>query len=107
MDFKILNFKKYQKNTLQGFFDLQIGPLTIRGFTYHTKGEKSWAGMPASPQVKKGELVFENGVIAYFPVVMCDKERRDSFQDWIRKEIEPLLSKPVDEQPAGDDDIPF
>jgi len=94
VDFKITNFKKYEKNTLRGFFDLRCGPLTIRGFTYHEKNGKSWAGMPATPQVKRGELIYENDVIAYFPVVLCDKDRRDNFQDWIRKELEPFLNTP-------------
>lgn len=107
MNFKIVNLKKYQKNTLQMFFDLQIGPLTIKGFTYHEKDGKAWAGRPASPQVKKGELVYENDVIAYFPTVTCDKDRRDSFQSWVRKEIEPLLSAPKKEQPVNNGGIPF
>ncbi len=64
--------------------------------------------MPAHPQVKKGVLVYENDVVAYFPSVSCEKDRWDGFQDWLRQEIKPLLDQPeAEEQPADDSGIPF
>jgi len=107
MTWKIKNWKPYQKNTLRGFFDLQIGPLLIKGFTYHQKNGKAWVGFPARPELKDGQPVRDDdGKVKHYPVVAVDKDKLGDFQDWVRKQIAPLLdTSPQPEQ--RQDDIPF
>jgi len=103
MNWKIQNWKSYQKNTLQGFFDLQIGPLLIRGFTFHQKNGKSWAGFPARPELKDGEPIREAGKVKHFPVVSVAKEKLPDFQNWIREQIAPLLDAAPESETKPDD----
>jgi hypothetical protein len=106
MNWEVKNWKPYQKNTLQGFFDLQIGPLLIKGFTFHQKNGKSWAGFPARPELKDETPVREDGRLKHFPIVSVEKAKLADFQDWICKQIAPLLdTSPQPEQ--RQDDIPF
>ncbi len=46
---KIVKFKKYRKNTLMGFFDVQLENigLEIRDCTVHQQGKSRWVGLPA------------------------------------------------------------
>jgi hypothetical protein len=52
---KILNFKKLQKNTLQGVFDLELpfSGMILRGCCFHEKEGKRWIGWPAKPYEKQ------------------------------------------------------
>ena len=46
---KILNFKPFEKNTLRGFFDIELASgLILRGCTLHENGRR-WVGLPAKP----------------------------------------------------------
>jgi hypothetical protein len=50
---QILNFRAFEKNTLRGFFDLQLpSGIILRGCTFHVKGERRWIGFPAKPVTK-------------------------------------------------------
>jgi len=52
---EIINYKPYQKNTLQGFLDLrmtQIG-LEIRGICVHEKNGSRWLQLPSKPYTKE------------------------------------------------------
>ena len=42
-----LSFRACTKNTLQGFADLSIGFLTIKGCALHSKGDRRWLNFPA------------------------------------------------------------
>jgi hypothetical protein len=48
---KVANFKAFEKNTLQGIFDLELpfGGIILRGCTFHRKGDKHWVGFPGKP----------------------------------------------------------
>ena len=44
----ILNFKPFQKNTLQAFFDVELpSGMILCGCALHQKGEHFWIGLPA------------------------------------------------------------
>ncbi len=43
----IADFKSVQKNTLQGFFTLNYGPLRVRDCSFHIKDGKPWFSFPA------------------------------------------------------------
>jgi hypothetical protein len=47
---RILGFKPFEKNTLRGFFDIELASgLILRGCTLHEKNERRWVGLPAKP----------------------------------------------------------
>ena len=52
---KVLNFKRLQKNTLQGVFDLELpfGGMILRGCCLHEKEGNRWIGWPAKPYEKQ------------------------------------------------------
>jgi hypothetical protein len=44
----VLNFHKYEKNTLRAFADLQLASgLILRGATLHQSHGRWWVGLPA------------------------------------------------------------
>ncbi|TPV99127.1 MAG: hypothetical protein USCAAHI_01433 [Beijerinckiaceae bacterium] len=65
---KILNFKKLQKNTLHGIFDLELpfAGMILRGCCLHEKEGKRWIGWNAKPYEKQdGTKSWENIVDSY------------------------------------------
>jgi hypothetical protein len=47
---RILGFKPFEKNTLRGFFDIELASgLILRGCTLHEKNGRRWDGLPAKP----------------------------------------------------------
>ena len=52
---RILNFKRLQKNTLQGVLDLELpfGGMILRGCCFHEKDGRRWIGWPAKPYEKQ------------------------------------------------------
>jgi hypothetical protein len=47
---KALNFRRFAKNTLVGFFDLQLASgLIIRDCTLHLSHGRHWVGLPGKP----------------------------------------------------------
>jgi hypothetical protein len=52
---RIHNFKRLQKNTLQGVFDLELpfGGIILRGCCLHEKEGRRWIGWPAKPYEKQ------------------------------------------------------
>jgi hypothetical protein len=95
---QVTNFKKYEKGTLQGFFELHLDSgLSIRGMTYHTKGGKSWVAFPSRPfEDKDGEAKYQS--ILYIP----DENRWREFQSLALRALDEVLNK---EEAAKD--IPF
>ena len=105
MNFKIINPKKMQKNTLRGFFTLAVGPLEIEGFTYHVKNDKSWVSFPAKEYFDK-----ETNEKKYWPMIRIeDKDRYLAFQKWATKQAARLFQSAPEasENLTGDSDIPF
>jgi hypothetical protein len=104
MNWKVKNWRTYEKNTLQGFFDLEIGPMTIKGFTYHFKNGKSWAAFPGRPELKNGQPIMKNGKVKHFPMVFIEKDKLSDFQRWVCDQIKPFLNPAPEPEP---DDIYF
>ncbi len=105
MNFKIIDTKPMDKNTLKGLFSLVIGPMKIEGFTYHVKGDKSWIGFPAKEYFDKG-----SGEKKYWPIIWIeDKDRYASFQKWAKSQVSKIFDQRNDTgtQQYEDDDIPF
>ncbi len=74
---RAVNFKKFEKNTLRGFFDLELpSRMIIRGCTLHQKGDRQWVGMPGKPiKAKDGTDTWAN------VVDFADKEAKYRFDD--------------------------
>jgi hypothetical protein len=46
----VLNFRKYEKNTLRAVFDLQLASgLVLRGCMLHQSHGRQWIGLPSKP----------------------------------------------------------
>lgn len=102
MAIEIVKFRKFEKNTLQGFLTILmtgIG-LEIRDCTIHQKDGKKWIGLPAKPYEK------DDGTTGYSYIIkFVDKDRYFQFQDAVIKELDRYLSKEIGDTPEGD--IPF
>jgi hypothetical protein len=59
---KVSNFKRLDKNSLRGFFDLELpSGMILRSCSYHVKGDSQWIGWPAKPYVKEdGSKAWQN-----------------------------------------------
>jgi hypothetical protein len=74
---KILNFKSFTKNTLCGFFDLELDSgIILSGCTLHETEGKHWIGMPAK-QITKSDATQSWAKVVYFR----DKKTADRFQE--------------------------
>ena len=105
MEFRIINPKPMNKNTLRGFFALAVGPLEIEGYSYHRKDDKTWVNPPSREYQDK-----ETGETKYAPVIRIpEKQRYYSFQKWACGECENLFNSlpEASETSTGDSDIPF
>ena len=104
---KILKFRAFEKNTLQGFFELELpSGLCIRDLTYHRKDDARWIGYPSRPyQDDHGNTRYMNTI--YF----AEKDRHFKFQDALLKALDEYLATQAPaqvEDPAGEDaDIPL
>ncbi|MFO1097900.1 MAG: hypothetical protein U1E81_06395 [Xanthobacteraceae bacterium] len=68
------NFRVFERNTLQGFTDLEIFDigLTVRECTVHRKGDRWWIGLPGKPQIDKSGNVIrdpQSGKPAYVNIL--------------------------------------
>jgi hypothetical protein len=74
---RICDFKLFEKNTLRGFFDIELASgLILRGCTLHFKNEKSWIGLPAKPWTKP------DGTQSYTAIIdFRDKQTSYRFQN--------------------------
>jgi hypothetical protein len=95
---QVTNFKRYEKGTLQGFFELHLDSgLSIRGMTYHTKDDKRWVAFPSKPyEDKDGEVKYQN--LLYIP----DESRWTKFQTLALRALDEVLRTET-----VTDDIPF
>ena len=103
MKIQIKDIRKIEKNSLRGFFTLQVADFCIKDFTFHRHGGKSWVNAPAR-QYKD-----EEGETKYAAIVFIeDKDRYAAFQKWAVGECEKLFasaSEPKGAKPK--DDFPF
>jgi hypothetical protein len=88
----IRNFKRFEKNTLRAFFDVELpSGMILCGCTLHEKGDSPWVGLPAKPYTKDDgsqswvKIVdFANSAKAaqfrdlVMPAVMAKMERADA-----------------------------
>jgi len=75
---KILSFRKFEKNTLRGFLEVELpSGMCIRDLTLHEKNGSRWIGYPSKPYEKDGKQSWVNQI--WFE----DKEIHKKFQDQI------------------------
>jgi hypothetical protein len=105
MAIEIQEFRKYQKNSLQGFVTLILtgAGLQIKDATYHQSNGKRWISLPAKPyEGDDGSTKYS--YIVSFP----DKKIYTKFQEQALKALDEYL-KHQDQLPTAipDSDIPF
>ncbi|MFC1580021.1 hypothetical protein ACFL4N_03825 [Thermodesulfobacteriota bacterium] len=100
MPVEVIDFRKWKKNTLQGFLTLRMEPsgLEIRDVCLHEKAGKRWLSMPAKQYLKEGESTW----VPYLK--FADRERRDLFQEAALKAFDEY--NPAQEG-TPDDGIPY
>ena len=76
---KVSNFKPFEKNTLRGFFTLEVAPgLEISDCTYHVQNDKSWFGFPGVPWTDKdGKKTYKN-IISIPDKALLEKVQREA-----------------------------
>ncbi len=90
-ELRLLAFRPMTKNTLRGFADVRIDSgLIIKDVTVHTKNGKSWAGLPAKPQVTEGKIkTGDNGKALYVAILEWeDRDLSERFSAAVVKAIE-------------------
>lgn len=78
----ILEWRPFEKNTLRGFFAVQLpSGMVLHQCTLHRGRNSDWIGFPASAQVRDGQAVVLNGKQQYNKLIeIPDRQRRDAFQ---------------------------
>jgi hypothetical protein len=73
----ILNFKSMERNSLRGFFDLELASgMILNGCMLHTKDGHRWIGLPSRPWSK------EDGTQSYAKIIgFKDKATAERFQN--------------------------
>lgn len=87
---RVKDFKEYRKNTLRGFFTLEIAnAIEIKDCTLHQQGERAWFGFPGAAQVDKdGQLRKEGGRVLYKNVILIpDKTTLEKTQAKVIEEL--------------------
>jgi len=102
MAIQIVDFRKYQKNSLQGFVTLLLtdAGIQIKDATYHTSNGRRWITLPAKPyEDKDGSTKYS--YIVSFP----DKKIYAAFQEQALKALDEHLSSNQTPQRASDDAV--
>jgi hypothetical protein len=90
MGIEITKWRKFEKNSLQGFCNIlmtNIG-LEIQDGTVHEKDGKKWVGLPAKPyQDDEGNTKYS------YIVKFVDKEKYQQFQKAALKALDDLRTK--------------
>lgn len=82
MPVQILEWKALNRNTLRGFAKIKLGALRIHDVAVHTKDKRSWAQLPAKPQINADGSARKNqdGKIQYSPLIEWEtREASDRF----------------------------
>ena len=97
---KVLKFRKFKKNSLRGFFELQLpSGMAMRDLTYHSKDNRRWVGYPSKPYTdESGNQKYQNQI--YFP----DKQVHEKFQQMALTALDSYFATHQGDHPA---DIPF
>jgi hypothetical protein len=93
-----LNFKSLHRNSLQGFFDLQLASgLVLRECSLHKMDDKEWVGLPGKPQLNKDgtqRVDASTGKKLYVCVVdFADKATRERFRKTALAAVHALLGQ--------------
>ena len=96
MNYAIKDWKPYYKNTLRGFFTMQLldAGIEIRDCMLHEKNTGKWINLPAKPMVNPNGTakIGENGKVKYVYVIeYYDKNKYDEMQEKVIKELEKIL----------------
>lgn len=78
----ISNWKPFVKNTLRGFFSVELSSgLVLHQCTLHRGQNNDWIGFPASAQVRDGQAVMFHGKQQWNKLIeIPDRQRREAFQ---------------------------
>lgn len=89
---KILKFRKFEKNTLRGFIEVELpSGMCIRDLTLHSKNGQRWIGYPARKYEKDdGTTGWMN--LIYFP----DREVNEKFQQGVKQALDIHLQNEPD-----------
>jgi len=104
MGIEIIKFRKFEKNTLRGFFTVKMTNIgaEIRDCTLHQKDKDLWIGLPAKPYEK------EDGTTAYSYIVkFYDKAKWQQFQEATLAALDEILKVENHEPEPEDSKIPF
>lgn len=79
------NFRKFEKNTLQGFVDITLAAsgMTIKEVSWHLKNDKEWIGLPGKPILVDGKQSMDEttGKPRYAQFILfSDRTKSDIFQ---------------------------
>lgn len=81
---EIENFKRFEKNTLKGFFTVILPScLIIHNLTLHQKGDARWIGLPGR------KYTGADGIEGYAPIVeLATRAAADRFRDAVLAAID-------------------
>lgn len=88
----VLNFKRFDKGAIKGFFDLRYHGLTIKGCRLMTGKNGLWFSFPQK------EADSDDGSVQYFDLMFLTAPEREHVRGLILAELE---SKGLIERPAG------
>ena len=80
----ILEWRPIKRNSLLGFVKLQLGALKISDVAINTSNGRTWANLPAKPQIDKEGICLRNeqGKIKYVPLIeWATREASDRFSE--------------------------
>lgn len=86
MPVELVNWRPLIRNTLRGFATVKIGAMKIADVAVHRKNDRTWAQLPAKPQMNQDGTARRNadGKIQYTPVVeWATREAADRFSDGV------------------------
>ena len=107
---KILNFRKYERNTLRGFIQVELpSGMIVKDITWHQRDDREWLGLPARQYEK------EDGSMGYANQVdFVDKTTYWNFVDQVLTALKRYLAinkeaptVPDQGQQVEEDELPF
>ncbi len=114
MGVEIVNWKAFERGTLQGFADIRLPTvkLTLYGCAVHQKNGRRWVQTPSKPQLDADRNLVkdEQGKIQYWPAAKFDdRDVGDRFSEAALAALDAHLvaDKPKGDPGLPDDEIPF
>lgn len=99
MDVKIIKYRSFEKNTLQGFCDVLVNGLKIKDCSHHRKNDQEWVNFPSKSYESEGKTKW------YSLIQFEDKADHWKFQETAMAALEEHLAQ--DHNNTGTDDTPF